>query len=98
MAEENKFKVKIGEEVREIIVGEPRGKDRIRFVKLLDDVDKTEDGFGYLTALDELLKKYSGLTQEEVDDMALVDKDAVISFLFGRVMNFLSQIKAITKN
>ena len=98
MAEENKFKVKIGEEVREIIVGEPRGKDRIRFVKLLDDVDKTEDGFGYLNALDDLLKKYSGLTQEEVDDMALVDKDAVISFLFGRVMNFLSQIKAITKN
>ena len=76
-----------------IEVKEPTEREQIEYLSMLDDYDKRVKEKGTLTAQKEaiefqnrLLSKLSGMSMEEVKNLALIDKNKAIEAIKGRMM------------
>lgn len=95
--EAKNFKVKIGDVVKEVQVKPLTGRDQLEYVKVLKvmaDADPEE----VVKAQNKLIATATGLTEDEILDMNLEDKDTLGNHLMTLNLSFAKGFRDFLKS
>ncbi len=80
------FEIDVNGETKKVVVEEPRGKHQKAWWAVFQKVMETPDKASEFMALrDNILKELSGLTDRDIDEIRIVDKDRMLDFVEGRI-------------